>query len=549
MDLISKLHFKKKNMKTKFTKLLLVSLITLFSVGCETIDLEQQDNPSRLTPESSDPDLLLNSVLLNFEDAIAYNEDNEDGVNVRAAEAVRMQHLFGSYAGPFSLTSGSIDDIWDNFYLQTLQDISLLLPLAEQRDLNGHIGIAKIIQAYTYVTLVDIFGNVPYTQANQGNAFPEPVADSGQDIYNAMLIVLDEAMTSLNLATAASMPSDLFYAGDIEKWLRVARTLKFKMYVQMRLLPADYSSQINALISQGLIETVDQDFQFAYSNTVSPGDSRHPYYTLNYDADGSDDYLNSYYVYLLKDDKGFNDPRLRYYFYRQVNSAPTGDNLDCGSNPNFCYLGDFYWTRDHGNDLGVPPDQLLRSTYGLYPIGGAFDADNFVDVTQNIGAQGTGIFPFMLSSYVKFLMAESALMSGTTGNPRTLLQEAITDSMNKVVNFLTSSVDSSFAASQAEIDNYINIVLSSYDAATNDEERLAVIIKEYYIALWGNGIEAYNNYRRTSYPSDISPHIASPGEFPRSFMYPSNEVNTNANISQKPITEKVFWDLNTDNLN
>ena len=32
---------------------------------------------------------------------------------------------------------------------------------------------------------------------------------------------------------------------------------------------------------------------------------------------------------------------------------------------------------------------------------------------------------------------------------------------------------------------------------TTDGDRLNVIMKEYFIALWGNGIESYNNYRRT----------------------------------------------------
>jgi hypothetical protein len=31
-------------------------------------------------------------------------------------------------------------------------------------------------------------------------------------------------------------------------------------------------------------------------------------------------------------------------------------------------------------------------------------------------------------------------------------------------------------------------------------------------------------------------------------MYPATVVNTNSNISQKPITTKVFWDTNPDNL-
>ncbi|MBD0830702.1 SusD/RagB family nutrient-binding outer membrane lipoprotein [Aestuariibaculum sediminum] len=537
-------------MKTIKNKIIVLGLMLLvLNTGCEIMDLNQQDSPSQLTPASVDPELLLNNVQLQFVSAIAYNEDNEDGINVRASEFIRMQHLFGAYAGPFSLTAGSIDDIWTGLYRECLQDINILLPLAAERELAGYTGVAKILQAYIYVTLVDTFGKVPYSEALLGNENPNPSVDDGADIYNAMFTIIDEGIAAINTPNAV-MPNDLFYGGNKSQWLKMARTLKFKMYAQMRLV-GDYSSQINSLISSGIIENSTDDFQFQYSTVASTtGDSRHPYFALNYDPDGADDYLTGYYVNLLLADKGFEDPRLRYYFYRQIEEAPTGDDLPCEGEPgyNFCYLGDYYWTRDHGDDDGVPPDGPKRTTYGLYPIGGKFDADDFTSVTANSGAQGAGIFPFMLSSFVKFLKSESALMAGTTGNPRTLLEEGIRASMDKVINFYPGLVDATFAATQADVDAYVTYVLGQYDAAANDEERLDIIMKEYYIALWGNGIEAWNNYRRTSMPSDLTPHVKTPGAFPRTFLYPATVVNTNSNIEQKPITEKVFWDTNPDDL-
>ncbi len=538
-------------MKTKIKFKYLLLLVLLIALGCETTELDLVTDPSNPTPESADANLLFNSAQINFTTAIAYNEDNEDGLNVRAAEAARMQHLFGAYAGPFSLTSGSIDDAWENFYLGALKDISELLPIAETNNQQGIIGAAKVIRGFTMVTLVDVFGDVPFSEAIQGLANPNPNVDSGQSIYDAILLELDEAISALSTPNSVMPANDLFYGGDASKWITLARTLKFKMYLQMRLI-GDYSSQINQLINEGIIDDASEDFQFQYSSVVTPNDSRNPYFALNYDTDGADDYLTSYYVYLLKDDKGFNDPRLRYYFYRQTTIIPTEANqfLECSGLPleNFCYLGDLYWTRDHGNDNGVAPDQLLRSTYGLYPIGGAFDSDQFLPVTDtNLSTgSGAGIFPFMLSSFVKFLQAESALMSGTTGNPRALLEEGIRASMSKVLNF-PGQVDAAFVPTSTDVDNYVNYVLGEYDATANNTAKLDIVMKEYYIALWGNGIEAYNNYRRTGLPSDMSPHVSTPGDFPRTFMYPAIEVNGNGNVDQKTILVKTFWDNNPDN--
>ncbi len=74
-------------------------------------------------------------------------------------------------------------------------------------------------------------------------------------------------------------------------------------------------------------------------------------------------------------------------------------------------------------------------------------------------------------------------------------------------------------------------------------------MKEWYLALWGNGIDAYNNYRRTAKPSNFQFTIApDPGNFVRTFYYPADFANLNANGSQKPGTNvKTFWDTNPDN--
>ena len=107
--------------------------------------------------------------------------------------------------------------------------------------------------------------------------------------------------------------------------------------------------------------------------------------------------------------------------------------------------------------------------------------------------------------------------------------------------------------SQATIDTYVSTVLANYDAATTNAAKIDVIMKEYYIAAWGNGVEPYNNYRRTGSPNNMQPikTTPNPGFFIRSFTYPSVYVNRNINApTQKTpgtAANKVFWDNNPDN--
>jgi hypothetical protein len=252
------------------------------------------------------------------------------------------------------------------------------------------------------------------------------------------------------------------------------------------------------------------------------------------------------------------DPRIRYYFYRQVSATTTDVNellcINVTPPPHyagfvFCAVGDGYWGRDFGDFSGIPPDNFKRTAFGVYPAGGNFDNSSFQAVNQNMGLKGAGILPIMNSAFTEFMKAEAALVfnSPTIGNPRTLLEQGIRKSIEKVKAFGASVAGSSpLIPNTTAINNYVNDVLALYDAATTDDERLQIIIKEYWIALFCNGIDAFNTYRRTGKPVDLQPTLQpSGGNAYRSFTYPSVYVTRNSTASQKPDNKvQVFWDTN-----
>jgi len=349
------------------------------------------------------------------------------------------------------------------------------------------------------------------------------------------------------------------------------------------------------ITANNLINSPSQDFVFSYSKSLSP-DSRHPHYSADYvNSGGVGEYLSNYFIWKVAAEKyGGNvnlpstaspatsgDPRLRYYFYRQATNYSWANQQSCpcygasqfGSStfpawypsvPDqtpFCVIGKGYLGRDHGDNSGSPPDGSYRTGYGVYPAGGEFDYSQGAAVKLGMGSGGNGISPIWLSSFTAFLEAEAALKLGitTVGTPRSLLTSGVATSINKVVNFPTaigysnSSIPANALANNTQITNYMNLVLSNYDAATTDEARLDIIESEYFIALWGNGVEPYNNLRRTGKPGNVQIAVAvpNPGLFMRSFFYPSVFVNRNSNApAQKTpgtAANKVFWDNNPDN--
>ena len=552
------------NTKNKISIVLFTLFLVIFS--CETTDLDVNENPNSATPESADVDLLLNGTLLDFSKWVSEEDDDNRYGFEAGMRAVRMLHMYGPlYENAFE--PGDFDDVWRQAYSGVLIDVKNIKALASQNDLFHHIGVAQILESYTLTTLVDYFGDVPYSQGLQGDSGVfNPSVDDDQELYNTALSLLDEAITNLETSTSASLGSvsDLFYDGDTAKWITLAKTLKLRIYNNTRHVDESASlAGINALLLDGdLMTTSSEDFNVVFGTNNTAPDVRHPQYVNNYENSPSGEYMSMYFMNLMV---STDDPRTRYYFYRQVDEFPEANaqgifDLPClaesypshytpGVDPFCTSIGDGYWGRIHGDAQGLPSDENKITTWGTYPIGGKFDNDSFTAVGATSGMQGAGIQPVMLSSYAYFMRAEAALELGTNDSDVEMLEDGMRASFSKVVNFDATTLDNSLAASASDIDDYVADVLAAYSTAT-DEEKLNIIMTQAFIASWGNGVEPYNNYRRTGMPLNIQPTQSSaPGAFIRSFKYPSVAIDNNTNISSKPNQAvKVFWDLNSANL-
>jgi hypothetical protein len=548
------------------------SLLTLSS--CKKRLDDMLANPNVPTLDKADTDLYLNAAQLSFKDVFSSLSD-------RGMEMSRTWNMGGSiYLN--SYRPETFNGVWGNAYRNVLTQINAMEPLARAQNRFFHLGIGQVMKAYTGMALVDFFGDVPWTEAaNPANSVINPKIDKGVDVYTNCLGLLDSALTNFAKTAASSPTNDLYYNGNKTRWITLAKTLKLKAYMTTRLVDADAGNKIAAIVTAGdIIDTEAEDFVFRFGTQLENPNSRHPKYNDCYRASGGVGiYISNYLAWEMVTEKGMIDPRTRYYFRRQI-TARSGQTssgqfiipatavacqgaLSPGHYPTgmaYCMAGDGYFGRDHGDPSGIPPDGQYRTAWGIYPAGGDFDAlavntgaassvqASQVTLTGTPGARGAGIHPIWLSSYTHFLLAEAQLaLGGTATAARTLLDAGVRQSITKVLNFpgtMTVTPNPSFVPSTAEITQYVNAVLGAFDVAATNTAKLNVVMKEYHIASFGNGIEPYNSYRRTGMPTNMQPMLnPQPGPFIRSVWYPTDHVTLNLNAKQKTDnTVKVFWD-------
>lgn len=566
-------------MKNNIIKLFLAVFVLSLS-SCETLDLDQTENPSTLPQDKLDPVYAFNYIQLTLPDFV-------NSANSFTQRVTRQMAMTGGNTYDNAFAGVNFNDNWTTGYL-ILNAIKTMEPKAQQNNQTFILGASKVIRSYVLMTMVDMYGDIPYSEALMGTANLKPRYDDSADVYAGIYNELNDAIQLLKAPGAGGdglKGRDLYYGGELgtetpSRWITVAKSLKLKMLNNARLVGSigtfSVASEASALISENdLIDSKEEDFEFKYGrNRVNPN-SRHPLYNDQYEFGGGA-YIGNYFIWALTQEKvtvapsgsttTVKDPREYYYLHRQatVNNSTNSQVLPCNdiAKPSqfnleeyasfysgrivapYCHVED-YLGRDHGDDSGIPADNEIRTVAGLYPIGGVFAASAF-DV-QNFGtdgALGEGIMPMLQTSYIYFIKAE--LQYTVFNNPTAAkadLTRGMETSIDKVVTFLPGYVrDPGTLSAVASTTNYINFVLSTYD--TPGVNQLEVILKEYYLAAWGNGIEPYNNYRRTGYPGNFQPTFEdNPGAFFSTALYSDYSVNNNPNTPNSVRTRKVFWDV------
>ena len=571
----------------KYGSGLLMMVMMLFTVSsCDLTELDINKDPNN--PAQASLGLLLTNVQLNASDRFA------DALNNAAMGFMAVNDSFDG----FNMTNSSFNNTWNYLYNNPLKDLDGIIKATAQQRADGaanphYEGIAKVLKAYYFSLMVDLWGSVPYTDAFNGDAEEQnlaPAFEDGSSIYPKLITLLDEAVAHFDETSPVTVTGDVIYGGSAAKWAAAARSLKLRLLLQVSRQDASVIPTMQAMINaaeatpatDGFITTAADDFVFTFGNLNNP-DDRHPMYKDGYaGGEASYNYFGHQFMYemlvpLTPGGTVPGDPRTPFYFKRQTKTLldpndptdkqtiPCSQRTDCtyGYFPlsNFVsngvynkpdattlttsqkeYLAGFFG-RDRSDPSGVPNDNPIRTTVGLYPAAGLYD-DGPETGGGNKG-RGDGIFPMITTWMVKLYMIEANLALGVTlpgDDAKTLYQKAMEEQFAKVNSFVSKD-PGAVAISTAARDAYIGAQLTKYDNATN---KLGAVLKQAWFMNFGNGFELYNTFRRTGLPAGLQIPLQAPRQFALRLPYAQDEINLNPNtptVAFDSPANAVFWDV------
>ena len=158
----------------------------------------------------------------------------------------------------YDLKTTDLNAQYTNLYSYALKNLQFVIDKARaSEDWNFYL-MGNVMKGYATALLVDIYDQVPYSEALQGITNLTPKFDDGYTIYKSLLDSIDVALgkdfsakTAIDLRATDEGNVDLVFGGDIEKWKQFANTLELKLYLRMiNAKPAEAQAGIEALYAR-----------------------------------------------------------------------------------------------------------------------------------------------------------------------------------------------------------------------------------------------------------------------------------------------------------
>src|SRR5690349_6334660 len=134
-----------------------------------------------------------------------------------------MQQLSnGRGTGTNQQAGDSFGNQWSGLYADVLANNEQLITQGSTDQRWGYVGVGQLQKAYGISQLVDLFGDVPYSEAVEGAQSLAPFYDKDADMYNgisslgiqSLFSLIDDGIANVSKPGAnISGSADLIYGG------------------------------------------------------------------------------------------------------------------------------------------------------------------------------------------------------------------------------------------------------------------------------------------------------------------------------------------------
>lgn len=455
----------------------------------------------------------------------------------------------------YSLNRGFCGGMHENFMQKIFNNTRRLTRECDEKGQYDFSAVTRIVEVYNLLQYTDTYGPVPYSSVLAADEMPERPSsyayDKQEDVYKAMFNQLDKAIEGLDTTTDGLAAFDLWCKGDRALWKKIANQLKLRMALRIvKVDPANAEKYAKEAIQAGVLDTKDILIS-DYSNE------------LRRMMDWWDSGIGSTIVTVMN---GFNDPRRPLYFTTNVrdlvkeSAQPDSEGeykkedilIAKGSQyigvPVGCELGN----KNGGNDNQRVYYSFLAGSYAT-PLPIMFAAEGWflraeaklrwsdADTQSVQELYETGIRTSIKNQYAYRLATAKTVWTEkelTVPNMDNITSDA---TINAYINGTTTQENYVDPWKPEYNSNAENKLCVKWDENASNEDKLARIIMQKWIANFPLSVEAWADYRRTGYPKlfrpkmNLDPTTIDTQLGPRRLLYSDTELSANTDEVNKGI--------------
>ena len=284
----------------------------------------------------------------------------------------------------------------------------------EHPESKAYSAMCGVLAIYGAIYAVDINGDIQYTEAAQyRNGGPlTPKYDKVEELYDIFVTELDDYIKTFKDGSQVVVGrQDIIYGGNLDKWAKLANTLKLKVAVRLyNNNPSKAGEIAKGVISNsaGYIDSMDDAFIFHKADKDTGGDLAYQTgNSLSGYMSGSSEKVVQYMV-------DSRDPRVRFFYTKNgfnsliikefIKEGKTADlppyvleniNLDADGNFESYKLGE-PWNRYYGRPLVWEMSDEYNAMKGIY-----FDYTDRYQLTVGDANKSYGIFSGMSEEMVR----------------------------------------------------------------------------------------------------------------------------------------------------
>jgi len=455
--------------------------------GCGDNLTDLNENPNQ--PVSVGAEFLLPSAIVAGAERLQGSSLNMDMVGLWVQHYAEHRYAIEDR---YEFQDVTINGHWSELYEGPLRDLYEVKQKGAEDEWPNVEAVGTILTAWIMQAVTDLWGDAGYSQALLGRDSPPEMTveyDTQEEIYTSLLSELGAAVSMIQPSGPRISDGDLLYEGDMEAWRLFANSLRLRMAVRLSdVAPGIAASEAAAAIGAGVFTGSGDN---AVLHFVDNGVDVHPIF--GYERNRDDHSISATLVDTLK---ALNDPRLPVY-----------------ARPN--QAGEYVGTLN--GDMSDPPlTQVSR-------IGTWFSSADT---------------PAILMSYAEVLLlrAEAVERGWVSGDAGQLYADAIAAAMTDL------------EVPSDEIADYLAQPSVEYQGGSAG---LAQIWLQKWILRFGNGPEAYAEWRRTGVPELApGPDAINDGLIPVRLPYPDREKSLNREAVEAAIARqggatintRVWWD-------